>query len=37
VSFEVAATAPQQPFVAGHRGDQQSFLFFLGILNLSWM
>ena len=29
MSFEVAATGPQQPFVAGHRGAQQSFLFFL--------
>src|ERR1035437_4019653 len=31
VSFEIAATGPQQPFVAGHRGAQQSFLFFLNI------
>ena len=28
MSFEVAATGPQQPFVPGHRDAQQSILFF---------
>ena len=28
MSFEAAATGPQQPFVPGHRDAQQSILFF---------